>query len=159
VLGVALWLQEAHGVSGLHTRLEQLALAYQAERGELEAEDLTGLVVKTLLYLFGKGQERSLLPGPLESYPVRMSEILPIIQALASPSGQPDRRITVQRLGFILTKLRVSRASRTHADQTRQWLVTRDDVKHWLVSYGSRLPGPAADEDIEHEPVDDDQDQ
>ena len=143
VLGVALWLQEAHGVSGLHTRLEQLALAYQAERGELEAEDLTGLVVKTLMYLFQKGAERSLLPGPLEAYDVHMADILTIVQALAGGEGMPVRTITAQRVGFVLGKLRVGRV---HANDGRVWRVTREEVKRWLGSYGVRREGEEGEE-------------
>ena len=50
VMLTALWLQESgtHGQAGLYGRLEALALAYQGERPDLEAEDLTTVVVRGL---------------------------------------------------------------------------------------------------------------
>ena len=124
VLGVALWL-EPFGLAGLHGRLEQLALAYQAERSELEADDLTSVVVKVLMYLYQQSARRSLLPGPLEDCHVRMSEILPAVEALLSQSGQASYKVAVQRVGFVLRKLRVGR-DRVNGKEAREWVVTRD---------------------------------
>ena len=146
VLGVALWLEQ-YGVEGLHGRLEQLALAYQAERPELEADDLTTLVVRVLMYQYQQYAQRSMLPGPLESIAIHMSEIQPMVQAL---SPQPTRSLTPQRIGAILTKLRVGRAPRHEANQGRQWLITRDDVIRWAKSYGV-LTGARGDDEAENE--------
>lgn len=135
VLGVALWLEE-YGLAGLHGRLERLALDYQAERPELEGDDLTTVVVKVLMYQYQQSARRSLLPGPLESCRVHMGEIIPMVEALYSQPGQPNGRLTAHRIGFVLSKLRVSRAPRRGTDQGRQWLITRDDVIRWAKSYG-----------------------
>ena len=145
VLAVALWL-EAHGQTGLHARLEQLALSYQSERTELESDDLTTLVVKGLLALYTQAAQRSLTPGPLDSFYVRLAELAPLVEALSSLSEQPAGRITAQRLGFILGKLRVSRSPRHSAGQGRLWLIKRDDLKRWALSYGLSVPDGDGDE-------------
>jgi hypothetical protein len=148
VLAVALWL-EHHGQTWLHARLEQLALAYQSERPDLEAEDLSTLVVKALLVLYTQAARRALTlsPGPLESFHVRMAELIPVVEALADMADMPRGRLTAHRLGFILNKLRVSR-DRLDGKYARQWLVRRDDLKRWTVSYGLRVEGTEGD----HEP-------
>ena len=134
VLGVALWLEQ-YGVEGLHGRLEQLALAYQAERPELEADDLTTLVVKVLMYLYQQAAGRALLPGPLEECHVSMGEILPVVEALYGQTGEASRRLTMNRVGFVLGKLRVARR-RLNGTGARQWVVRREDVVRWAKSYG-----------------------
>jgi hypothetical protein len=48
ILAVALWLQTEHGVADLFTRTEALSVAYQQERGDLEATDPTRLLILAL---------------------------------------------------------------------------------------------------------------
>ena len=133
VLGVALWLEDC-GVAGLHGRLEQLALSYQAERPELEADDLTTVVVRVLMYQYQQYARRSLLPGPLEAASVQMSEILPLVMALTRTNGETGRGLTPQRIGFVLNKLRVGRG-RVNGKEGRVWVVTREEVTRWARSY------------------------
>ena len=148
VLGVALWLEQ-YGVEGLHGRLEQLALAYQAERPELEADDLTTLVVRVLMYQYQQYANRSMLPGPLEECDVNMGEILPMVQALYSPTGRGNQRVSVQRVGLVLGKLRVGRR-RMNGNGARLWVVRREDVIRWAKSYAV-LAGAREEEDGDDE--------
>ncbi len=139
-MAVALWL-ETHGQAGLYARLEQLALAYQGERPDLEADDLTTLVVKGLVGLCQLQARRAIGPQPLETFHIRMAELVPVVQGLAEHYALADRAITAHRLGFILAKLCVSHARRLTASQGRHWLVTRADLERWKVSYGLRADG------------------
>jgi len=135
VLGVALWLEQ-WGVAGLHGRLEQLALGYQGERPELEADDLTTMVVKVLMYQFQQYARRSMLPEPLEEVSIQMHEILPMVTALTRDNGEGGRGLTPQRIGFVLNKLRVRRG-RVNGNEGRVWVVTREEVERWARSYGA----------------------
>lgn len=134
VLGVALWLEE-YGVAGLHARLERLALDYQGERPELEADDLTTVVVRVLMYQYQQYARRSLKPGPLGAVSLQMSEILPMVMALTRNSGETGRGLTPQRMGLVLNKLRVGRG-RVNGKEGRVWVVTREEVARWARSYG-----------------------
>jgi hypothetical protein len=141
VLAVGLWL-EHHGLSGLHDRLERLALAYQSERRELEADDLTTLVVRAIIALCQQAASRAIGPTPPDKFHIRMAELVPVVQALANHLSLAGGSITAHRLGFLLAKLRVSHGPRLNGNQGRQWLVTRDDLERWSLSYGIRLPAP-----------------
>ena len=52
--GFALWLQQEHGVDGLFDELEALSVTYQEERSDLEATDLTRLVLVALKRMFAE---------------------------------------------------------------------------------------------------------
>jgi hypothetical protein len=134
VLAVGLWLEQ-HGVEGLYERMEALALSYQGERPELEADDLTTVVVKVLMYQYQQYARRSLLPGPLEAVSLQMGEILPLVMALTRTNGETGRGLTPQRIGFVLNKLRVGRG-RVNGKEGRVWVVTREEVARWARSYG-----------------------
>ena len=138
---MCLWL-EHHGLSGLHDRLERLALAYQAERSGLEADDLTTLVVRAISGLCHQAASRAIGPTPPETFHIRMAELVPVVQALANHLSLSGGNITAHRLGFVLAKLRVSHGPRLNGNQGRQWLVTRADLQRWSVSYGIRPPAP-----------------
>jgi hypothetical protein len=146
VLGVALWLEQ-FGVEGLYARLEQLAAAYQAERPELEADDLSSMVVKALMVLYQQTAKRSLGLEPLEACRVPMREILPLVEVQASKADGARKAVGPQRVGMVLGKLRLRR-SRVAGKYERLWEVTREDVLKWAKSYATaKGEGKAMDEE------------
>ncbi len=136
VLAIGRWL-EGLGVRGLYARLEGLALAYQDERPELEADDLTTLVVRAILALCTAPFRR---PAPAGGCYLRMADLVTVVQAQADHIGLPGRDITAHRLGRVLARLRIGRGPRVNGKEARQWLATRADLERWSLSYNLRLP-------------------
>ena len=62
------------------------------------------------------------------------------MQGLTGHYELAERNINAKRPGFVLGKLRVGRGPRASGNRGRQWLVTRDDLERWSLSYGIRLP-------------------
>ncbi len=152
ILAVALWLEE-RGAQGLWARMEALSQSYQGESPDLEAGDLTRLVVAALCQratrsistiLQEEGAPQRLIPlptlaGPAPAYysgprlpPVfefATSEISALAQTLGiqTEADFPPERINPRRVGMVLGKLRFKRASRSH-DTPRRWIARDRDV-------------------------------
>ena len=128
ILAVALWLQEEHGVSGLFDRLEDLSVAYQSERADLETGDLTRLVILALQKMLGDEEAKEF----------ETSALTVEVNRLASEADLGDDHFgvftNVKRIGRQLQRLRFKKAQRTA--RHKRWQVTRDELSGLAQSYG-----------------------
>lgn len=132
ILGVALWLQEAHGVAGLFERMEALSVTYQTERGEIEATDPTRLLVLALWDMIDKQGvsafefETSALVGRINRL-ARETEITNDGEDFTNP----------KRVGRLLKRLRFEKAP--PGKTRRKWRTTCADIESLARSYGMAL--------------------
>ncbi len=143
VLAVALWLQESHGVDGLHDRMERLSADYQSERSDLEANSATRVAIKALQRMLAEqgGQRLEFAPKTLAS---AMNAIAVEEDLVEKPE---DEFTTAKKVGWLLKRLRLSKGSR---DTTRHWLATASDVEALAISYGmTTRPAPKREDDVE----------
>jgi hypothetical protein len=133
ILAVALWLTDAHGVEGLFDRMHRLSIAYQTERCELEAHDLTRLLILALQELATRSQN-SLLEFETSTVTTVINRL-----ALAAEIATEEKSFTNPiRVGLLLKRLRFQKAPRT-ADRKR-WQVSKDEVASLARSYGMGDP-------------------
>jgi hypothetical protein len=131
VLAVALWLQEAHGVAGLHGRLEKLSVDYQQERAGLAADHQTKLMMLALVALSAEAGGGELVFGPGE-LAQRMNDLLreggPLTSDLtAAPTN-------AWKVGWELKRKRFRRSDRS--EKGKKWRATREEVVATARAYG-----------------------
>jgi hypothetical protein len=131
VLGVALWLQERHGVAGLHDRLEKLSVDYQQERAGLVADHQTKLMMLALVALSAEAGGGELVFGPGE-LAQRMNDLLreggPLTSDLTASHTNP------WKVGWELKRKRFRRADRS--EKGKKWRATREEVVATARAYG-----------------------
>jgi hypothetical protein len=149
-LAVALWLDE-HGVPGLWQRMEALSVAYQSERSDLEAGDLTALVVMALAAACAPDRANhsnhsnhsNLAEEPVH-WILQTSEVAAAAKKIAVETEStlsPDQ-IDSRRVGMALNKMRIRKAPRTAGKGPRRWEVALTDLQRWSQAYGIALPEP-----------------
>jgi hypothetical protein len=149
ILAVALWLQD-NGVAGAFDRLEALSVAYQAERSDLEAADITVVVLKALLRLW---QDRR-ADAPMcandancancandadrlivASKTIREAA-LEILKEDESELSEGD--VTTQKIGHVLHKRRIKKLKRERNRGANYWEVSQAALDAWARAYGLR---------------------
>jgi hypothetical protein len=129
ILAVALWLQEEHGVAGLYGRLEALSVAYQSERADLEADNLTRLAILALRAM------SAVYPGDVFTF--KTAELAERVNALAEERelvpAEGEKFTNTKRLGKLLSRLRLTKARDANK---KGWTATRGEVRTLAVSYG-----------------------
>jgi hypothetical protein len=162
VLAVAAWL-ESKGAEGLFGRMEALSLGYQDERQELENDDLTGLVLRGLVFFVGELNEQlardyfrpAPAAGPVGAigaikainaikyrYPRHWDLTIETLVLLTKKSASDQEadlnleQITSRKVGRILAKLRAARVPRPHGKGSRRWRVTLEELIKWTSVYG-----------------------
>lgn len=121
ILAVALWLQEEHHLSGLFERIEELSIAYQSERGDLERTDLTRLVIRALRNLIRESDR--------DTMTFQTAELVKRVNALAvtAEASNDDELFTnSKQLGCLLSRLRFTKADKKDA---RGWRTSRAEVE------------------------------
>jgi hypothetical protein len=140
LLAVGLWLTD-QGVDGLWQRLEALSVHYQAERPRLEHTDLNLLVFEALCHCASSASSAGSKDTREWLLPVdRIAEAT----AQAARDQEADLRpeqITVERVGRVLAKMRLTRVPRPRGRGSRLWKLTFADLDHWAAAYGYALPG------------------
>jgi hypothetical protein len=128
LLAVALWLEQRHGVAGLHGRIAAVSVAYQQERTEYEAADAVRILFASLLSMFGEQQEElTFLPKELAS---RMNQL-----AQEEELVEKDKDYTSSnKVGWALRKQRFRRAVRNA--RGKSWTVSRVEVEALARCYG-----------------------
>jgi hypothetical protein len=137
ILAVALWLDE-HGAGGLWQRMETLSVAYQTERPDLEAGDVTALVVMAL------AAACTLEPAEPAVWILETADVTAAAKKVAEETEStlsPDQ-INSQRVGMALKKMRIRRAVRLNGRGARRWEVSLADLQRWSLAYGITLPEP-----------------
>lgn len=144
LLATAGWLA-GNGVDRLLHRMMALSVSYQRERQNVEADDLTALVIRALGMLIGKlvKEEGDLGdrgdPGDLISkrYFLLTALLTQAAQGLAELLEQdinPDE-VTSRKIGGVLRKMRLPH-SRQPRTGKKGWMVALSDVIRWANSYG-----------------------
>jgi len=149
ILGVALWLEERHGVEGLSVRMRALSLAYQRERADFEASDRMRLHVIGLRRLLGNAELRTF----------QTKELVGIVNTLArelevSDEGDGEDFTTPRKTGHVLKQLRLRRPDQ-RAASGKLWTITRDDLLGCERAYSieQQQPVAPADDDEEREAI------
>ena len=77
-----------------------------------------------------------------QTWNFQTSEIRTQVEAVANDaeSGIPAEKITTDRIGRILSKMRFRKASRPSPRDPRQWEVGILDIHHWLAAYAMPIP-------------------
>jgi hypothetical protein len=127
ILAVALWLQEEHGVKGLHDRMQKLSQDYQAERGELEAHETVLIAIRALLRM-AKNE-----PEQFQFETKTLASCMNVI-AQEEELAEPEKAYTnSRRVGWILRKLRFQKADDR---SSRRWKTTKRDLQTIAQTYG-----------------------
>jgi hypothetical protein len=129
VLAVALWLQEKHGVEGLHDRLEKLSTDYQKnERPDYEESDAVRVLFRALLNVKAESDGKVLCrPKELEK---AMNRI-----AAEENLAEPEKPFTTaRRVGWLLKRQRFKRRPRDEKGKLRE--ATRDEIEQAARAYG-----------------------
>jgi len=149
LLAVALWLDD-QGVTGLAALMEALAVAYQAERAELETADLTRLVIQGLVRCaVDSGRARDDVGDRNDGGDVNReipralifttSQVTRAARAAAQEqeSDLDTDTLTGRRIGRVLRKMRW-RSERTKS--ARGWAVSLAELHRWTRAYGVEWP-------------------
>lgn len=142
LLAVAHWLTDC-GVDGLANRMHALSLAYQTERPDLEPTDLTAWVILALCHYATCATSATMQRGAevVEYWEFPSAEIKQsLIALLQNEETSIDvTTISTDRVGRILGKLRLKKVPRVVASDPRKWMLEKEELRRWLVSYGMPL--------------------
>ena len=132
ILGVAHWLTQ-RGEQGLFDRMEELSVAYQRERADLETFN-PGLHI--LCALVELGSQTS--GDPLI---VTTSQIKNMVKQMTSEGDADETEddgvaLSPHRIGTLLRQWRVEKRSRPGGKGPRQWSVARATLDRLAKSYG-----------------------
>jgi hypothetical protein len=139
ILAVALWLDE-HGVTGLAALMEALAVAYQAERPDLESGDLTALVIRGLVRAVAAAFRASAVNREIpRALTLTTSSVTRACKELVGELEldiDPEH-VSVRRVGRVLGRMRW-RAERTN--RAKGWTISVPELQRWTVAYGISWP-------------------
>jgi hypothetical protein len=145
VLAVAEWLDK-NGVTGLWERMEKLSVDYQNERPDLESFDLTALTIRALMdCAVANVTNATNVANHTETPTVwefTTSRITEAAKTLADDSdGDIDpEKVTSQRIGQYLKRMRLMKPPRPRGQKSRIWRVTLGELTKWSLAYGLPMP-------------------
>jgi hypothetical protein len=153
---------EMPSITGLWDRLHTLSCRYQQERQDLEADNITVLVVKALWFCASSATRAtsatsatnivmnvpflaSVMLNPESpqapcSMTVTTQNILDCTLAFALHQGSNIENITESRVGRTLGRLRLEKVPRPGGAGGRRWRITLDQVQRLTQAYGLDLP-------------------
>ena len=147
ILAVAAWL-EVEGCSGLWKRIDDLAVAYQSERQEMESTDMTALVVKAVCKCLVPTCDVltfcdvcDVFSGTTKVF-LKTSEITETAQEIAEEQelGIAEDFINARRIGWILKKLRLN-SGRESGTGKKGWNVSPLEMQRFILAFGLDTPG------------------
>ena len=158
ILAVAKWLEDC-GLNDLYQRIEQVAVAYQSERPDLETSDLTVLVIRAICSLIKDKIQPSSTNLNNSNDISDMNDISDIMKAIpdndwvffSSRIAERTKRlannedldfmdgeVSSRRVGRILGQLRLKK-QRQAGTGHRQWKISWDDIEQLSSAYGLSL--------------------
>ncbi len=155
------WTHPPGDAVGLYERHEQLSWRYQEERRQLESDDLTRLVIRSLCRCaIGAGsqgrQEGRQAPADAAAM-LRLTVGQVTAEALAAANDEGwnvrETLITPRRVGRILARLRLQQAPRAGGQGSRQWEVAVCDIASLAQAYAVPCPEPGKGASQEKGPV------
>lgn len=132
ILGVAHWLT-ARGEQGLFERMEELSVAYQRERADLETFNPGLFVLRALVELGSQTTGDPLI--------VTTAQIKNMVKQMTS-EGDADQTeddgvaLSPHRIGTLLRQWRIEKRARPGGKGPRQWSVARATLSRLAQSYG-----------------------
>ena len=132
ILGVAHWLTE-RGEPGLFQRMEELSVAYQQERTDLETFNPGLFVLRALVELGSQTTAAPLI--------VTTSQIKNMVKQMTSEGDADETEddgvaLSPHRIGSLLRQWRIEKRSRSGGKGPRQWSVARPTLDRLATSYG-----------------------
>ena len=131
--------------SGLLARMMALSVAYQRERSNVEADDLTALVIRALGMIVGKmvrdDRDISDVSDSSDVSTKRHFVLTSLITAASQKLVEVLEldinldQVTSRRIGRVLKKMRMQYARKSNSG-SRGWLVSLDDLYRRAGSYG-----------------------
>lgn len=143
-LAIAAWLDKST-IPGLWNRIENLSVAYQNERPDLETFDLTALTIRALINYVANVTNVANVANHTETpeaWNITTSQITEAARALSDESDgeiEPDK-VTSQRIGHALKKMRLTKPPRPRGQKSRIWRVTKAELLKWANAYGLVMP-------------------
>ncbi len=144
LLAVANWLA-INGVDRLLHRMMALSVAYQQERPNVEAADLTGLVIQAVGFLlgrirqneFGTSEVSETSEGYTKRYHLLTATITQAVQAVAQVQEIDIHldHITSSKVGRILAKMRLTK-ERQKGTGKYGWSISIKELIRWAERYG-----------------------
>ncbi len=143
----AWWTATPGDKVGLYVRLEELSWRYQEERRQLENNDVTRLVVRSLCRCAvragsGGWGAPPALPSPETTLRLTVQQIVTEALAVAGDEGWNvrDALVTPRRVGRVLAHLRLRQAPRAGGQGSRQWEATVADIVGMAQAYAVPCP-------------------
>lgn len=132
ILGVAHWLTE-RGEQGLFQRMEELSVAYQRERADLETFNPGLFVLRALVELGSQTNADPLI--------VTTSQIKNMVKQMTSEGDADETEddgvaLSPHRIGSLLRQWRIEKRARPGGKGPRQWSVARATLDRLAKSYG-----------------------
>jgi hypothetical protein len=121
---------------------------YQTERSDLEADDLTVLVIRALCVWTARAIIEAIRHSgdAPSSFVVTTDEVVTFAQALTERDDGDPASITHWHIGRVLGRMRLAKAPRPGGQGSRRWKVTLCELKRWTMAYGLPLPAILAPE-------------
>jgi hypothetical protein len=109
ILAVAAWLDAEAGITGLMNEIDQISVAYQKERAQLETNDLTSVAVHALVECATTATYTTTATNKERFYSTQFiaNACVQVVQAQEFPIDVAD--ITPDKVGRILAKMRFKR--------------------------------------------------
>jgi hypothetical protein len=128
ILGVALWLEECHGVAGLFGRMSLLAMNYRAERCDLEVTDPVRVAIQAL---------RTMARATTWVGNFTPTELADTMKGIAEKEelAEPGKDFTTARkVGWMLKRLRFRRVDRS--ERAKCWSIDAEELQSLARAYG-----------------------
>jgi hypothetical protein len=134
--------------NGLWEHLEGLSAQYQTERSDLEAGDLTVLVIRALCVWTARAIIEAIRHSgeAPSSFVVTTDEVVAFAQALTKKDEGDPASITHWHIGRVLGRMRLAKAPRPGGQGRRRWKVTLRELERWTMAYDLPLPAILAPE-------------
>lgn len=136
ILAVADWLD----VDGLWKKMDDLSVAYQTERADLEKGDMASLTLKALCQCAISSISAITVETPF--FDVTVSEVKDAAKDVVG-EDDPDAVvdwITSRKIGRVLSQMRLEQRPRPGGKGSRIYRVTLGDLERWLGAYGLPMP-------------------
>jgi hypothetical protein len=144
---VAAWLEERHGLKGLHGRMEKLSMGYQKEQSDYEDADATRVFFRVLLEIARRNSA--------EHFDVAPKDVADRMNTIATEEGfAPDDEgktfTNARRVGWMLKRQRFKKGDRSESNKL--WSMSRKDIEAGASAYGvTDDPETGAGGDTDHE--------
>ena len=139
ILAVALWLDD-NGVSGIWNRMEELSWKYHTdEQSRLQTGDLTHLVILALIECAISANKANSAISNVWYFPTKVITARTVEIAKDEEADLEVNKITSRVVGRSLGKMRF-KPRRPDSSKPRGWLITRNELERWCLSYGIQFP-------------------